>query len=362
MFTVHWFSLPMMIASLTSLTLAIAAIALPRTRTTTTKTFCMLNLGVASWTLAYALEIELSPYPDVALAPIGSAMWWVSLLKAFGLAATAVHWFMFAAAQSRRFRLVRGPVLWATIAFFGYTVVAIATNPLHRLYVTASAAGKVVDGPLRSIYLPASWLLMLGGAYLLLSGLWREPGRRSRARTALLAVVVCVPLFGGIASNIAQAAGAHFAFNPAPALFAVTTLVFAFDVFRAGLADIVPLSAAQAFQAMSDIAIVCDRHLTVLTANDAAIHEFPSAKQGMRLAEVIPEAAQHAEACLGSDCRYLPFELSLRGGVYWGRVYPTRGRSGDAVGCVIMLSDITDLRYAQERLADVIERRGPKTG
>ncbi|TLM65723.1 MAG: hypothetical protein FDZ70_10885, partial [Actinobacteria bacterium] len=74
MLTIHWYTLPMFVAALTSATLAVTATALPRARTSTTGSFCMLNTGVAAWTLAYALELEMSPYADVALAPLGSGL------------------------------------------------------------------------------------------------------------------------------------------------------------------------------------------------------------------------------------------------------------------------------------------------
>ncbi|TLM80175.1 MAG: hypothetical protein FDZ70_01810 [Actinobacteria bacterium] len=358
MFTIHWYSLPMFAAAITSAALAVASVALPHARTTTTKTFCMLNVGVAAWTAAYALEIELSPLADIALAPIGSGLWWLSLVKTFGLAATAVHWYLFAAAQSRHMKLVRGPSLWGTIVFFAYTVLVVPANPLHHLYVTASAAGRAIDGPLRTAYLLPSSLYGIAGTYLLLSSLWREPGPRSRKRAVIMALAICVPLVGGIASNIAQAVGAHFPFDPTPAFFGITTLVIAFDVFHAGLADIVPLSAAQAFQATSDVAIVCDSRLRVLTANAAAKRQFPAAATGVLLADALPDVAAHAATCLETDCDYLPFELTLGDDVYWGRIYPTRSRSGGALGCVVLLSDITELRYAQEQLTRAIGRHG----
>lgn len=358
MFTIHWYSLLVAIAALTSISLAVASVTLPSTRTRATRTFLMLNIGVACWTAAYLIQIEASPAFDPALAAVGTWLWWLNAVKTVGLATTPIGWFMFAAAQTRRYNLTRGPWLWSTIAFWAYTVLSNLTNPLHlQLLRSTPGSTDVAYGPLMFPYLPWSWVYLIGGTWLLASGLWRLGDPRSRRRALIIGGTILMPLTGGILYTLRHLTGLNMPINPAPVLFSLATVVVAFDVFRSGLADIVPLSAAQAFQAMSDIAIVTDTRLVVLTANEAARAEFPSAEQGADLGQVLPEAARHARDCLSSDCEYLPFELSLGGKVYWGRVYPTRSRSGSQVGCVVMLSDITDLRYAQNQLSAAIERR-----
>lgn len=352
MVTVSVFSALMFIAAVTSAVLAVAAFVVPHQRTRATKAFVMLTTVSTLWAAgAFLRAITQPPVPPVA-SPIGSPAWWIGALLMFGVACLPPAWFLFAAAHTRRYELTRGAGLALMIVYAVAVSTLWLTNPLHGL-MTAQTQGSAPGAMTLPVSVVAMSVILWGVATVAID-YWRrdEPGHR----VAAVALIACalLPLAGAALFVSQRASGISLPQDPAPLLSLPMLIVLAYELFRSGLADVFPIAAAQAFHAMSDIAIVTDARLVILTVNDAAERELPSAAPGMRLEDALPEAVTHASECLLSDSDFLPFELVREGNVYWGRIHCTR-RRGNVMGVVVLLSDITDLRYAQEQLRKALE-------
>ncbi|MBA4370200.1 MAG: hypothetical protein C0418_01300 [Coriobacteriaceae bacterium] len=361
MVTVSVFSALMFIAAAISACLAVFAFVVPGQRTHATNTFVMLNLATALWALGGFLRaVTRPPIPPIA-APIGSSMWWIGVLLMFGTAVVPPAWFLFAASHTRRYDLTRGLPRALVGAYFVIVSGAWLTNPLHGLMTARVPGDASAPGALVLSVALVSFGTIIWGVVTVARDFWRrgDPGHRGAA----VALVACgmLPVAGAALFVSQRATGLSIPLDPAPILSVPMLIVLAAELFRSGLADVLPVAAAQAFDAMSDIAIVTDARLVVLTLNDAAKRELPTAKPGMQLADVLPETVGHTAECLRSDADYLPFELTRNGNVYWGRIHCTR-RRGTAMGAVVLLSDITDLRYAQEQLRKATERNPGTAG
>ncbi len=105
----------------------------------------------------------------------------------------------------------------------------------------------------------------------------------------------------------------------------------------------------QAFEEMSDAAVVVDTRLHVVLANSAARRLFPRMRPGDAVAEHCPPLTTHMEHCLVSDLPETTFETLFDGTVLWGRAIPlVEGET--SLGCLVLLADLTDLRAAQTEL------------
>ncbi|MBA4370199.1 MAG: hypothetical protein C0418_01295 [Coriobacteriaceae bacterium] len=358
MVAVSWYSLSLLVAAVLGAMLGAAALVVPGRQTRTTALFAAANFAAALWSLGYFVEVSVPHTLDLTLAPVLSGGWWLLAAEMVGLAAVPSLWFLFAASQTRRSDLLRGRPLLLAVGSFVYALAVVLTNPVHRLFGDqAGPDAPLVAGPLAYPHWIVSWLLVAWAIRLLLSDQLQRRDRAGRTHAAALAAATGAALVGNIvwAAHIG-AGGSVLSADPTPALFVLVNVVIAWGVVGHGFGDLVPLAASSAFRAMADIAVVTDDRLRIAAVNDAAEREFPSARPGDRLEDVLPGAARHAHDCLDSECDYLPFELEQDGRLYWGRIHPTRRRS-HVVGCVVLLSDITDLRYAQEQLLRLDERR-----
>lgn len=354
MVAVTWYTSMLLVAAVLGALLGGAALIVPGRQTRTTALFAAANFGTALWSICYFAEVSVPRAFDLTLAPVFSGGWWLLAAEMVGLAAVPSSWFLFAASQTRRHDLLRGWPLGLAVTSFCYALAAVLTNPLHRLFADQAGPGApVVAGPLAYPHWIMCWLLTLWAIRLLFADQMERRDRAGRAHAAALAITTGAAVVG----NMVWAAqwsvgGAVLVADPTPALFVLVNTAIAWGVLGHGFGDLVPLAAYSAFQVMADVAVVTDDRLRIVAVNDSAEHDFPSARLGERLDVVLPGAARHAHDCLDSACDYLPFELDHEGRLYWGRIHPTR-RRGSVVGCVVLLSDITDLRYAQEQLVRV---------
>jgi PAS domain-containing protein len=133
-------------------------------------------------------------------------------------------------------------------------------------------------------------------------------------------------------------------------LFPVVNLALGLELLRTGLADIVPYATQQAFNAISDAAIALDRDGAIVALNTAAQDLFPAVELGATLSDVDTDLARTSDACLSSAASYAGFDLERDERVYWGRVRPTRDARGTLMGCIVLLTDVTEVRMTQSKL------------
>lgn len=338
-------------AGLLSIFLGALALAGTRPVNRSLRYFVALNVSTALWCLTYFVLLNMPGVTDPAVAPFGSLPHVLAVVEALGVGAAPTYWFLFAASYASRTRWATGRARILAHVPLVYTVVCVATNPLHRLFVVSALPdGSAVYGPLMVPHQIAAYVLIGLGTWLIVSSSWKRGTAEGRRQALVLGAAVLVPAVGGALYAVRGPLGLDIPVHPTPVLFPVLNVALAYELLRAGLADIVPYATMQAFDAISDAAIALDDEGIIAAINAAARDILPDADLGVRLSEVAPDLASAADACLLSAASYAGFDLDRGERVYWGRARPTRDRRGTPMGCILLLTDVTEVRMTQTKL------------
>lgn len=361
MFTIGWYELALLVSTMLLGTLAALAILLPSRRSPAAITFALLNLAGAASAMGAFLNTSLELDAALLAAEPTTSGWWVALLVFANGALLPIAWFLFSAAQTRHPEQLRGGWLAACLTWIAAWYALVMTNPYTGLLIAGgSTASAPKHGPLFNLLIPIALTVIVYSLARLVRSHLRSASQRERRVGVALAVTGALPVLGAAAWSARGLMPFATPGDPALILSILPTLVLAYDVFQVGLADIIPIAASRAFSSTADMALVIDPKLHVLTVNDATERELPDARTGMQLDEVLPEAVAHVHACEDDGVDQIPFELQRGQNVYWGRVHCIR-RNRMPVGYVILLSDISDLRYAQEQLLRLTQARDGET-
>lgn len=357
MFTVGWYGLGLILATALFCVMAVSALAATPRLSAAGRAFLMMNTAATLWALGAFLQASA---PRASFDAPLTAGWWSWMLSAMGYTAVPVAWFFLAAAQGRRYELLRRRSWLPLAAYVALTYTVVATNHLHGLLaLPGSAVSHPRPGPLMLVVMPIALGLLVTSLWKVAAANMRGGSRMERRVGFALAATGSLPLIGSAAWAVGSRFMPAVPTDPTPMLAIPVTVVMAYSVVRLGLADLAPMAASQAFAAMSDAAVVVDPQLHILNANDVARRELAQVADAHTVAAWIPEVVPHVEACLTDRDGYVPFELRRHGAVYWGRAHRVGGMERP-LGCVVLLSDITDLRYAQEQLESLLHKEEPE--
>lgn len=312
--------------------------------------FALLNASVAMWTLGHALARFMSPGLVSSMAGYSSVLYLAWAIQAVGFSFAAANWLLFAATVSGNERVMAGWRLFAWYLPGVYGIAVMLSNPSHMLYETV-ADGAARYGVLAVPFQAYSYLLVAYGTYLIITSSWRKGTQDGRRQTFAFGATAIVLVVAALAWDLRQHIGFSLEFNPVPPLLAMLSAVLAYETLSGGFEDLLPLARMEAFEAMADAALVVDPQMRIAAINPAASRVFPRATEGDRLDELHSGIAKHVYACLHHGASDLMFETAIGKAIYWGRV--RRADSEDpAKGCVVLLTDLTELREAQARAAD----------
>jgi signal transduction histidine kinase len=337
-------------AAFLSALLGLAALFIPRTRTRETTFFILLNTATTAWALAYALQLILAPELEPGVAGTARIEYWLFVTITFGIAGAPTYWFLFAAEHAGKTWWTTGWRLLMVHVPMIYTLAVAVTNPWHSMFVDQTHLGaETTYGPLAPPHQIMTFVLVIGGTYLLVSSEWRTRTRSGRRQAVVLLVAALLPMVGGMLWTTRHATGLDVPVNLTPVLFPVLNLVLAYHVLRTGLANVIPVAAGEAFRTMADAAIVTNRNNIVVTVNPATERLLPEIELGQDLTRALPVAALHPR---GFES-YREFELSRGEHSYWGRVLRIRDRGQRPAGSLVLLTDVTELRSTQARLVEL---------
>lgn len=190
-----------------------------------------------------------------------------------------------------------------------------------------------------------SYLMMLLGSLLLLRTLHFYPPHY-RGQSLILMLGAIVPWVGNLlylSGNIPLRG-----LDPTPLCFAITGMVFAFDLLYLRMLYVVPIARGNAFNAMGDGIVVIDPNKTILDINPAAANLFgkPAAVlcgQPLQIASLVAVADQdgaHQVELNGPGSRSI---LEVR-------AFPIRESGVTLGGRLLVLRDISRQRRAEEAL------------
>ncbi len=246
---------------------AFAILAWRRPTLPGSRAFVWLGLGMAGWSLAYAMELGSTLLTTKLL--------WAKLQFLF-IAVVPLSWLIFVLAytgQSNRLSPRNRALLLVIPAA---TLMLVATDHLHGLVISRVALERHGSylllvrsfGPWFWLHAAYSYLLIFLGSILMIQSIIRFPHRYRGQSIALLSAAL-VPL----GSNAIYLLGlSPFAsLDLTPFAFTISAMALAWGTFRGRLLDITPIAYDQAIKSMHDSVLILDDHNRVLDANQAAL-------------------------------------------------------------------------------------------
>lgn len=310
--------------------------------------FAAVNAAIALWVLGYSVSNLIAPGLIASMSGYTSTLYWVWALTALGLASASLYWFLFGAALAGLDRLTRGWPLVALHVPVVYALVIMLTNPSHLLYETV-ANGTSARGALALPHQVISYAMSAAGTYLIIRASWRRQSVEGKRQAFAIGATSIIIVASALTWDLRVVLGLAMPFNPTPVLFSLLSVVLVYEALSGGFPELLPMARLEAFEGMADAAIVVDPQMRIAAINPAASRMFPRAVEGDRMETVHAGIARHAYACLHHGANDLMFEAHVGDAVYWGRVRNADAGS-PAKGCVVLLTDLTELRHAQTEL------------
>ena len=302
--------------------------------------FRWLVIAVAWWCVAGALH--------AIAGTLATKLLWAKL-QYVGIASVPPLWLIFTAAYAGRgwaLEVRRTAPLWIVP---GATVVAAATNEWHLAMwpsVTLQPDGLTVydHGWWFWIAATVNYAYVAAGTLYVGRALRESPPPYRIQHNALIAAAL-LPLAG----NVLYVAGQSLpGVDPTPQGFVLSSLLFAWALFRHQLFNLVPVARDMVVDSLSDAMLVVDRARRILDMN-AAARELAGTDRpwlGRDLGEVLPflNDAGHD----GFDHRDAQFSTTLTRGEYHYdmRLMPVRTNARVPGAWVLLVRDITHQRRA----------------
>jgi PAS domain S-box-containing protein len=344
-------------AAILSAMLALLAALVPGRRGLAILFFILFNAATAVWTLTYFAQLNWGRYADPALAPWGTTLDSVLLLlTALSVAATPTYWFLFAASESHRTFWLTGRGLVLAYVPMLYTIVVGLTNPWHHQFLRLDAGGRLAAGPLAIPYYLLTYGFVGAGTWLLVRHSLAAGTAQGRRQALVLGLAPLLLLIGGGEYALRLASGATRPLNPLPGLFAVLSLMLAYEIVRTGLAEIVPLSTLSSIMENTDAPLAyLDLDFAFVSVNSAFAQRSGHVQAelfGKRYFAVFPdpshrpifEAVKRTGEPAGrkADPTMLG-DRSEQAASYWNwSLSPVKDPRGQIEGFVLSLVDVTD--------------------
>jgi PAS domain S-box-containing protein len=333
-------------------TTSLARIAWRRRRVPAALEFGLFAGSAAFWALLEAA---------IVLAPTVSGKLTYTKLSYFGIALAPVFWLLFiyrmcapARALTRR-RIVLLFILPALI------IGTVWTNEWHGLYYTQitlintaiGVMGVFEHGPLFWLFVAYSYLLLFSGTMLLLFTLLRASGLR-RQQLGVLASGTAIPWLGNVmyVFGLAPIPGLDLT----PIAFALAGVVYGWAIFRLELLRLSPTARETLVERMSDGVLILDDADRIVDANPAAerlLARRPDALIGLSERDALAGWMRPDGGALTAEQLSEQIILSADGARFLEvRLSPLTGRTGNVVGRLVILHDVTEQRKADQSLRE----------
>lgn len=349
------FSITVILLLATAIAVACMQSAWSRRKTPGAYPFAWLMLAVTIWTLGAALEYAGNS-TDIK-------QFWLKF-QYLGISILPVFWLLFAAEYSQvvtRSTLLKPRYLTPLFIPSAITIALALTNEFHQL-IWQEVSILQQEPHLVVEYQPGLWfwiqvvyayaLLFIGTAILGWS-LARFPDLYRRQAAALIT--------GALIPWVVSAA--HLAgFRPLPGVdlttvaFVVTGVIYALEVFRYHLFDLVPVAQDTVVESMRDGVIVIDERERIVYMNPAGkamVHLtdrinsapetlaiWPELVNALRQSSHAPGTPHVIQLCIdGARPRFLEVQVD-----------PLYRSPARAAGRLILLRDVTNQKEAQEQL------------
>jgi PAS domain S-box-containing protein len=348
------YTTPLLVAA--TITLGLAVFAWRRRSAPGATAFVVLMLGVALWSLTYALRL--------ASGDLDAKLIWAKA-RYLGIVVVPAAWLVFALQQTGRggWLTVRRTAL---LAFEPLAILLLVwTNDWHGWYWSDTwlndQGAFVTFGSAHgwAFWIHAAWsyLLLLGGACLLVRSVSRS-SRLYRLQAAIMLAAALAPLAANVMSTFGLSPFPHL--DLTPFAFTLTGLAMAWGLYRFRLLDIVPVARDAVLESMGDGVIVLDARMRLVDLNPAACILLGQANPdviGRPAHEVLASWPGLIERC--HDATEIRDEIVVEEGTEWRafdlRVSRLRDRRGRLSGELIVLRDVTDRKQMEKELQEAME-------
>jgi len=233
--------------------------------------FLLALLAVLDWTVFYLLEI--------GSRSLEYKLIWANL-QFLGIGALPVLWLFMILIITGREEIKKG-VLLVSLPIPIITNILAWTNPWHHLF--RSSPVLVTEGSLllvkadygawhNWVFVPFQYILY-GFTLVLILDAWTHAKQLYRRRYLLITLAILIPMIGSSLYIIGIPPFQNI--NPAPVLFGITCLIFAWAIFNYSLLDVVPLARDAVIENLKDAVLVFDSQTRLVDYNPSAAHLFP---------------------------------------------------------------------------------------
>jgi len=339
--------IPLLLAA--ALSIGLALFVGHRRRAPGSTPFVWLMIGVAVWSLGYAVELASADLSTQLLC---------ARFQYLGIVSVPVAWFLFIQRYAGHDHWLRRRNVLLLAIVPSLTVLLIWTNQFHGLMyaqVRADTGGPftvldVTYGPWFMIHTAYSYCLLVLGTLRLIQMVIISP-RPYRGQAIALLLAAFIPWLGNALhiTRLSPLSGLDLT----PFAFTLTGLMAARALYRFGLFDIVPVARSAVVDSMDDGVLVIDEQSRIIDLNPAAaaiLNRSVSELVGQPAAQVFASWSHlieryrnvyeaRDEIVLGDERRHFDLRLS-----------PLHDRDGRLTGRLISLRDITERIRAQSEL------------
>lgn len=295
----------------------------------------------------YAVTVSF----ELASVSVEAKIFW-SKVQYFASTTMATFWIFFALHYGRFDSWLnrrRAALFWIVPAG---VLLCAWTNEWHRLvwrdvYLIAGSHGRLVvyeHGPVFWCQAVYSYALLIAGATLLLLRA-RQSARFYRSQVLALLFAMIAPIVG----NLTYLSGVFQGFDLAPLIFTVSSVPFAWAVFRFNLLKVIPIAHDAIVAGMRDGVVLIDLRGRLVEINRAAesMLSLSPDQIGLPAAAALERWPQLAQLDDGV------IELPARDSAQAQRWYeasasPLHDDRGEAAGKLLLLRDISERRRAEE--------------
>lgn len=321
----------------------LAAWAQFHSRVPAAREFFFLMLGVAIYSLGYAISIS-----RIALEDVFQAI----CFEYIGLAFIPTLLLLFALHFTRRKPLPKAlTALLLVIPII--TLIIVFTMPSHQLYYVNPRLVNTGIFPVFT-FKPGPWykinsvwteLTIISAFLLLFVNAIRAP-LKQRRQSITIAAGAFLPILSSILYLLDLIPGQPAKIEPTSFSMVVSGLVLAFALFKLGLFELVPAARELALDSIHDGFLVLDRHENLQDINQAAL-QLPGA-MGFRIGNPLPEGnslAEHLNPLLTKEVDQLEFSVELPDysiHFYHAKAYPIQTSTNQNNGTAILINDVTE--------------------
>ena len=313
--------------------------------------FALLSFAVSEWSLGYFFELT-------AVSLETKIIW--AKIEYLGIVLTPLLWFIFSWQYVSRDQWLTRKRLLLLLIVPALTFLFVITNEWHGLIWQETSL--IMTSTMRMLEVSYGFWFWLHSAYsylLLLVGsivLLRAFRRFATIHRWQIGVLLLGPLAPWI-GNIVYLTGVSPIpnFDLTPLAFTISGVVFAWDVFRLNLLDLVPIARRALIDSMSDAMLVVDVENRIVDVNEAfALLVGQSEKElvGQSIKALFTDQPEWARAYNVTDQHedYDWQDLEVNGRYYDARTSMLFNDQQQPRGRLIILRDITERREMEQEL------------